>query len=284
MFYIVDKPVWISSNLVAKILKRVLDTDRVGFAWTLDPLASGIMIIGTHGSSRLFPYLEKHTKTYHVVIRFDGTTASYDLEQPVLPITLPKNIATILSESGIRAVVEKYFLWEIEQIPPEYSAIWIDGHRSYDRVRKGDIPVLKSKKRIVHNWNILDFSWPFLTANICVSHGTYIRSLARDLWKKLDVGGYLTSLKRTHIWPIGFESVNTWKQHNDIRYAELPHKTLFPDIPLLSLTSEEKTHLFIGSTPLKTSLSEGLYFMEENGIFGLLESKNWLLFPLKNKV
>lgn len=83
MFYLVDKPLGISSNLVAKILKRVLRVSKIGFAGTLDPLATGLMIIGTDGSSRLFPLMEHHTKTYETTIRLDGTSSSYDREQPI---------------------------------------------------------------------------------------------------------------------------------------------------------------------------------------------------------
>jgi|GEM_PF-1092536 len=83
MFFIVDKPLGISSNLVVKILKRVLKVEKIGFAGTLDPLATGLMIIGTEGSPRLFPLLENLPKKYRAIIRLDGTTNSFDLEKPV---------------------------------------------------------------------------------------------------------------------------------------------------------------------------------------------------------
>lgn len=181
MFYIVDKPLGVSSNLVAKILKRVLKREKIGFAGTLDPLATGLMIIATDGSPRLFPLIEHLPKTYQTTIRLDGTTSSYDLEQSVESMKIGKKNQNSLSKKKIQLVIKKHFTGEIMQIPPTHSAIWVNGKRSYELARKGHEVVLEAKKRIIHDFRIISYSWPTLIAEIKVSHGTYIRSIARDL-------------------------------------------------------------------------------------------------------
>lgn len=181
MFYIVDKPLGVSSNLVAKILKRVLKREKIGFAGTLDPLATGLMIIGTDGSSRLFPLIEHLPKTYQTTIRLDGTTSSYDLEQSVESMKISKKIQSSITKKKIQSVIKKHFTGEIMQIPPTHSAIWVNGKRSYELARKGHEILLEAKKRIIHDFRIISYSWPILIAEIKVSHGTYIRSIARDL-------------------------------------------------------------------------------------------------------
>ena len=144
MLYLVQKPYWISSNLVVKILKRVLDVDKIGFAGTLDPFATGLMLVGTLWSARLFPMIEHFTKTYKTTIRLDGTTESYDLEKPIIHLNIPDNIVSTLTQEYIQNTLEKDFLGDIMQSPPLYSAVWVDGTRSYERMRKGETDVTLS--------------------------------------------------------------------------------------------------------------------------------------------
>jgi tRNA pseudouridine55 synthase len=284
MFFVVKKPIGVSSNLVAKILKRVLKRDRVGFAWTLDPLATGLMIVGTDGSTRLFPLIEDFTKKYRTTIRLDGTTSSYDLEEPIQKLDIPEMTIGTITQEYIESILRQHFYGEIMQVPPAYSAVWIDGQRAYDLVRKGHNVEIKAKKRVIHEFQIISYTWPTLVLDIVVSHGTYIRSIARDLWLRMGIGGYLEKLERLSIGHIDSENIR-WLQHNDILYAELSHEKLFPNISVLNLTAEQKTHLRLGSTPLVTNQQDGHYFVVyEDSSYGLLEAKWWLLFPIKNAV
>lgn len=130
----------------------------MGFAGTLDPLATGLMIIGTDGSPRLFPMIEHFTKTYTATIRLDGTTDSYDLEQPIIPVDVPSEIINTLSRDLIEAVIQKNFIGTISQIPPNYSATWINGQRAYKLARKGHEIELKSKTRVVEKFEILSYN------------------------------------------------------------------------------------------------------------------------------
>lgn len=284
MFYVVNKPLWISSNLVSKILKRVLDVPKIGFAWTLDPLATGLLIIGTEWSPRLFPLLESLPKTYKTSIRLDGTTDSYDLEQPIKLLTLEKKIVEKINQEKIELVVQKHFMGDILQSPPMYSAIWLDGQRAYELARKWENKVIEPKKRSIYSFTIVSYLWPLLICEIRASHGTYIRSIARDLWAVLWTGGYIEKLERTSIGHIHLENYQ-WTQHNDIYYSPLSHEMLFPDIPVLKLSREENIHLRLWSTPINTTQNNGYYFIQyEDGAYGLLEAKEGVLFPIKNAV
>lgn len=257
----------------------------MGFAGTLDPLATGLMIIGTDGSPRLFPMIEHFTKTYRATIRLDGTTDSYDLEQPIIPVDVPSKIIDALSRDTIEAVIQENFTGIISQIPPNYSATWINGQRAYKLARKGHEIDLKAKTRVVEKFEILSYAWPVLEAEITVSHGTYIRSLARDLALALGTGGYLEKLERVSLGHISLRNITEWTQHNDIFYSSLTHERLFPDITILHLSEEDKKHLRLGSTPISTNQKNGHYFVVyEDTTYGFLEAKEGILFPVKNCV
>lgn len=285
MFYVVNKPLGISSNLVVKILKRVLNVSKIGFAGTLDPLATGLMIVGTGWSPRLFPLLDTLRKTYKTTMRLDGRTVSHDLEHPVEKMTISPDIIELLSVDYISWIIQKHFMGVIMQSPPTYSAIWIDGQRAYELARKWEKVEMVPKKRTIHGCKIISYNWPALICEIEVSHGTYIRSIARDLWEIVWTGGYLEKLERTSIGHISLGERN-WIHHNDISYTPLAHEELFPEIPVLQLLSEEeKNHLKLGSNPLITKESNGEYFvMYSDGSYGLLEAKDGYLFPRKNVV
>lgn len=140
------------------------------------------MIIGTDGSSRLFPLLDGLSKTYEVTIRLDGTTSSYDLEQPVEKIQIDKEIQDKITQEYLEEIMSKNFIGDIMQSPPKYSAVWINGQRAYELARKGgEMEEIKAKKRTIHEFRIISYVWPRAHCETSVSHGTYIRSIARDL-------------------------------------------------------------------------------------------------------
>lgn len=286
MLYVVKKPLWITSNLVVKILKRVINVKKIGFAGTLDPLASGLMIVGTEGSPRLFPLIEHFQKTYRTTIRLDGTTESYDLEKPISEIPVTENVIQDISIEKLEKIIQKHFSGDILQTPPLYSAIWIDGVRSYERVRNGETGLqLEPKPRTIHSFKILSYTWPRIECEITVSHGTYIRSIARDIWEFLGTGGYLEKLERISLWHIFLDTPREWIQHNDIFYAPLTHAELFPNIPFITLSEEKRIHLKTGSTPLPYNEENGQYFVKyDENTFGLLETKDGKIFPIKNCV
>ncbi|MCC8071663.1 MAG: tRNA pseudouridine(55) synthase TruB [Bacteroidales bacterium] len=202
IFYI-DKPLgWTSFDAVKRLRSAMLrrlkpygvKRLKVGHAGTLDPLASGVMIVVTGRSTKLIEELQAGVKEYIATIALGATTPSYDLETtidatyPTDHITLPLVVETL-----------KRFQGAIEQIPPAFSAIKVDGRRAYNMARKGHTPQLKPKTLVIDEIELLSFSPTELRIRVVCSKGTYIRALARDIGEALGSGGHLTALQRTRV-------------------------------------------------------------------------------------
>lgn len=204
-----DKPLrWTSFDVVNKVrwhLCKKLGIKRlkVGHAGTLDPLATGVMVVCTGRMTKRIDELQAQTKEYVATLRLGATTPSYDLEHEI--------DATYPTEHITREMVEQVlarFLGRIEQIPPAYSACKIDGKRAYDLARRGkDVP-LKPKVLVVDEIELLDCKLddkPEITIRVVCSKGTYIRALARDIGEALNSGAHLTALRRTRVGNITVE-------------------------------------------------------------------------------
>ena len=197
---LVDKPFkWTSFDVVKKIrgVLRGITGERkikVGHAGTLDPLATGLLIVCTGRKTKVISEIQNQEKEYEGTIYLGASTPSYDLE------TKPENFKEIdhLSQQDILETARQ-FIGEIEQKPPLYSAVKIDGKRAYDYARKGQEASIKSKKVLVSAFDIQHIDLPEIKFNIRCSKGTYIRSIANDFGMKLGVGAYLQSLRRTRI-------------------------------------------------------------------------------------
>jgi len=196
----VNKPLhWTSFNLVNKLrwkLQKTLKMKKlkVGHAGTLDPLATGVMILCTGKSTKLIESFQYQTKEYVATLELGATTPSFDLELPV-DATFP--VAHITREL-IDEVIPR-FKGEIWQVPPVYSAVKVDGKRAYDYAREGQEVELKPKLLVIDEIEVLDFSLPVLKIRVVCSKGTYIRALARDIGEALNSGAHLTALERTRI-------------------------------------------------------------------------------------
>jgi tRNA pseudouridine55 synthase len=195
---IIDKPLtWTSFNVVKKIeilirKKFGLKKLKVGHAGTLDPLATGILVICTGRKTKEITLLQDTEKEYVATIEFGKTTPSYDLETKFNGEFPASHITVELIKEKL-----KNFTGEINQVPPIYSAKFIDGKRAYKFARKGIEMELKPNKIFVNELEILSFRNPILEIRIACSKGTYIRSFANDIGKALQSGAYLKALKRT---------------------------------------------------------------------------------------
>ena len=208
---IVDKPAgWTSHDVVGK-LRRLAGTRRVGHAGTLDPMATGVLIIVVDKATRLLGHLALTEKSYDAVIRLGRSTNTDDAEGEVTA-TSP---AAGVTEEDLRAAVAD-LTGPIEQIPPQVSAIKVDGRRAYKRVRDGEEVALKARTVTVYDFDIgeLRYSGDLLdvTASVTCSSGTYIRALARDLGAALGVGGHLGYLRRTRVGPYDLQQARTIEQ------------------------------------------------------------------------
>lgn len=194
----VDKPYgWTSSDVVRKVkglIKNRLGKNKlkVGHAGTLDPLATGVLIICIGKATKRADELQAEAKEYVADIKFGETTPSFDLEKEV-DSTYPYEHIT---EEKIQQVLP-LFIGDIEQIPPVFSAKMIGGKRAYEFARKGEEVEMKSARITISELELLSYAPPTLRLRVRCSKGTYIRSLARDLGVELQSGAHLTGLKRT---------------------------------------------------------------------------------------
>ena len=193
---VVDKPAgWTSHDVVARV-RRLAGTRRVGHAGTLDPMATGVLVLGVEKATRLLGHLTLHDKRYDATVAFGTTTTTDDAEGEVVASC---DVAG-LTEARVRAAAEA-LTGEIEQVPPGVSAISVDGVRSYARVRRGESVSLPARRVTVHAFEVLSFSGDSAEVRVHCSSGTYVRALARDLGTALGVGAHLTALRRTASGP-----------------------------------------------------------------------------------
>jgi tRNA pseudouridine55 synthase len=198
----IDKPLtWTSFDVVNKIRKSLrhhlgIQKIKVGHAGTLDPLATGLVIVCTGKATKQITQYQDLEKAYEAKVRLGSTTPSFDLETEI-DHTFPWEHITM---EMVEQAMDK-FKGEQEQMPPIYSAKSVDGKRAYEMARKGKEITLRMQQITIHNLKILSFESPDLTINVECSKGTYIRSLARDLGTSLGSGGHLAGLRRTRIGP-----------------------------------------------------------------------------------
>ena len=191
---LINKPLeWTSFDVVKKV-RGILQIKKIGHAGTLDPLATGLLILCTGKMTKRIDEFQAQEKEYTGKLVLGQTTPSYDLE--TTPST-PKDISSI-NAALIKQKASK-FIGEIEQVPPIHSAVKVDGKRAYKLARAGQEAKLKARKVTISEFEITKIELPEVSFRIVCSKGTYIRSLAHDLGQELGVGGYLSELCRTRI-------------------------------------------------------------------------------------
>ncbi|TLK57075.1 tRNA pseudouridine(55) synthase TruB [Glutamicibacter sp. V16R2B1] len=199
---LVDKDQAMTSHDVVARVRRLAGTRKVGHAGTLDPMATGVLVVGVNKATRLLTYIVGHDKTYTATIRLGQSTVTDDAEGEILS----ERIAAAVTEEDIEREVSK-LRGDIEQVPSQVSAIKVDGKRSYARVREGQQVELKARPVTISRFDILqvrrEHGGKIIDVDVIVScsSGTYIRALARDVGEALNVGGHLTALRRTEVGP-----------------------------------------------------------------------------------
>lgn len=196
----INKPLyWTSFRLVrvvrAKLREKLnIKKLKVGHAGTLDPLATGVMIICTGKKTKEIERLQAGVKEYSATIKVGATTPSFDLETEI-DAEFPINHIT---EDLVRDCLKK-FIGEIEQIPPDFSAVKVNGKRAYELARKSEVFELKPKLLVIDSIELVNYELPFISLSILCSKGTYIRALARDIGECLNSGAHLISLERVRV-------------------------------------------------------------------------------------
>lgn len=189
---VIDKPVGLTSHDVVQIIRRGTGIRRAGHTGTLDPRASGVLVILIGPAVRLSEYVSASDKRYQATIRLGSATNTYDSEGRVVSSASVDG----LSEDQFKKVLES-FIGEIEQVPPPFSAVKIKGRKAYEMAREGEEVDLRPRKIKVYSLDILEWAPPEVVIDVYCSSGTYVRSLANDLGQALGTGAHLVGLRRT---------------------------------------------------------------------------------------
>ena len=201
----IDKPQgWTSHDVVAWI-RRVLRIKRVGHAGTLDPLATGVLLVCVSQATRVSEYLMASDKMYQAKIQLGTTTDTYDLDGEIVA-TSP--VPQELDQAGLEMILDG-FTGDIMQAPPAYSAIKQDGVALHRRVRRGEAVRPNARPVRIHRIDLIEWASPYLTVDVTCEPGTYIRSLAHDLGQQLGCGGTLAGLRRTRSGCFGVEDASS---------------------------------------------------------------------------
>ncbi|TGX80785.1 tRNA pseudouridine(55) synthase TruB [Muribaculum intestinale] len=209
----IDKPHgWTSFDAVKRLrstlLRRLkIKKLKVGHAGTLDPLATGVMLVCTGKATKLIDTLQAHVKEYVATIALGATTPSFDLETEIDATYPTVHITRELVEETL-----KKFTGAIEQVPPAFSACKVDGQRAYKMARRGEEVVIRPKLLVIDEIELMEFSPESITVRVVCSKGTYIRALARDIGIALGSGGHLTALRRTRVGDVSVSDCLTVPQ------------------------------------------------------------------------
>lgn len=234
----VDKPVGPTSHKVVSVVRRGTGIRKVGHAGTLDPRASGVLVLCLGSATRLSEYLSTASKRYEAVIRFGSSTETYDAEGEFIQVT-----GAAPSLEDIQELLPA-FRGDIEQVPPAYSAIKVKGRKAYEMARSGEDVELEAREVTIYKLNIIDYNPPDLMLDIECSAGTYIRSIANDLGEQLSTGAHLANLRRTKAGPFKLNDCipltqlemeitsGGWEQY--IR----PAVEALPELPKINVTGE----------------------------------------------
>ncbi len=236
---VVDKPVGLTSHEVVQIIRRGTNIRRAGHTGTLDPRASGVLVILIGPAVRLSEYVSASDKRYQAVIQLGTSTDTYDADGQILSTNLVN-----ISEDEFEEALQS-FIGEIEQVPPPYSAVKVKGRKAYEMARKGEEVDLAPRKITVYSLELLEWAPPEVVIDVYCSSGTYIRSLANDLGKMLGCGAHLVGLRRTKSGRFTLRDAAPLRKLREAFDAGTWHQYLIPaaealsDWPAIELTVEQ---------------------------------------------
>jgi tRNA pseudouridine55 synthase len=257
--FLIHKPSGLSSNQVLSQLKRQLGIKKLGHAGTLDPFASGLLLVLSARACKFQDYFMHQSKRYRAILKLGATTESLDPETKVLPCDYPDQ----LKKTKLDSLIEENFLGEIEQVPPIYSAIHIDGKRAYKLAREGKALEMPTRKVTIHEMKAFWLKDDEIEFEVNCSSGTYVRSLGRDLASALGTCGYLTALSRLNIGDFSLEKAHepktvTWDQG-------LEMQTALQIQPEIELSEQQFAALKNGGSAGIAHKNEGFVMLKHQG-------------------
>jgi tRNA pseudouridine55 synthase len=238
---VVDKAGGMTSHDVVSRVRRLAGTRKVGHAGTLDPMATGVLLLGLDRATRLLGHLMLTEKAYDATVLLGVTTTTDDAEGEVIATASTDG----LTEAGIRDALTG-FVGEIQQVPSAVSAIKVDGRRAYDRVRSGEQVELAARTVRVEEIVVRAVRGAEVDLSVRCSSGTYVRAIARDLGEQLGVGGHLTALRRTAVGPYTLDVAHTLEQLEDELVVLPMSEAARQAFPSLDLDEEQATDVGFG--------------------------------------
>jgi len=246
-----DKPVGITSTRAVAIIRRALNAQKVGHGGTLDPLASGVLPIALGEATKTVPYIQDSLKTYEFTVTWGEQRTTDDMEGEAINTSDKRP-----TMDEITALLPS-FIGEIEQTPPQFSAIKIDGERAYDIARDGDVVDIKPREVYIESLEIIQHDTNEASFKCLCGKGTYIRAIARDLGQELGCFGYISTLRRIDVGPLLAENaisleffekmLDNSSQEETTNDILLPLQTVLDDIPVLALKEEEVVRMKYGN-------------------------------------
>lgn len=285
-FYLIDKPVWITSFDILRNLRKKLNIKKMWHTWTLDPLATGLVLVAIGDYTKLIPYFEKDTKIYEFKINLNWTTPSFDTETEITYISeeLQEKYKKELSLQEIEKIIKEKFSWKIKQLPPKYSALKVWWKKALDMVREWVSFELKEREVEIYEIEILSYNYPEIFLKAKVSAWTYIRSIANDLWNILWTWWYITYLRRTWIWNLDLTFAQKLEDFEIDKYLDI--EKLFWNNRFISVDDIflEKLNNWI-KVEVDLSIENWDYFIKnnENEVTNILNYSQWILIP-KRKI
>lgn len=206
----VNKPLGWTSAYVCRLIRSRTGGAKVGHAGTLDPLATGVLVICLGRATKLIPDLMDESKHYLATIDLSRTSTTQDLEGELTEVAVEREPSADDVAQACAA-----FVGPIMQTPPMHSAVWIDGERAYKKARRGEEVAVRARPVVIDAIQVVSYCWPLLVVDVECRKGTYIRSLARDIGERLGTGGMLTALCRTRVGAFGVEDAATPEEASD---------------------------------------------------------------------
>ena len=276
-FVVVDKAGAMTSHDVVAVGRRVLGTRKVGHAGTLDPMATGILILGFGHGTRLLQYITDGDKTYQATIALGAATVTDDVEGDVISQASQSEL-DIVSDELIRQELS-LMRGVISQRPSSVSAVKVDGKRGHERVRAGEVFELASREVTISQLDVKDIRRNaesiLIDIEVTCSAGTFIRAIARDLGNSLRVGGHLTMLRRTRVASFGEDVANSFEKFKSGEFKTLGLVDVAKSIfNIRELTSDEAAELSFGRK-ISASASAGVYagISSTHELIALLENR-----------
>lgn len=272
---VIDKPAgWTSHDVVGRV-RRLAETRKVGHAGTLDPMATGVLVLGIGRATRLLGHLALTDKAYDATIRLGATTVTDDAEGEVVQV----RDASVVRDDEL-AVALAALTGDLRQVPSSVSAVKVDGVRSYARVRAGEAVELKARSVTVSRLALLERRNDDLDVAVECTSGTYVRALARDLGEALGVGGHLTALRRTRVGPFGLEVARTLEQAAEELGMVRLDTAVAAAFPRRELTEDEAVALSYGKklAPSGRDGTQGA-FAPDGRCIALLEDRDGVARP-----